>query len=50
MKKVTSGWKGSMEVNTVIYDRSKITVQQMEEALKGAGTYLKTLQGAAPGE
>ena len=50
MKKVTSGWKGFTEVNTVTYDRSKITVKQMEEALKKAGTYLKTLWGSSPGE
>ena len=50
MKKVTSGWKGFTEVNTVIYDRSQITVKRMEEALKKAGTYLKTLQGSAPRE
>jgi hypothetical protein len=34
-----------MEINTVIYDRSRITVQQMEEALKKAGTYRKTFKG-----
>jgi len=39
-----------MEVNTVIYDGSKITVERMEEALKKAGTYLKTLQGSAAKE
>lgn len=50
MNAVASGWKGSTEVNTVSYDRSQITVKQMEEALKRAGTYLKTLRGASPGE
>lgn len=50
MKKVTSGWKGSREVNTVLYDRSRITVKQMEEALRRGGTYLETLRGSSPGE
>ena len=31
-----------MEANTVTYDNSKITVEQMEDALKKAGTYRKT--------
>lgn len=39
-----------MEVNTVLYDRSKITVERMEEELKRAGTYLKTLPGSTPSE
>lgn len=31
-----------MEVNTVVFDPARISVKQMEEALKGAGTYRKT--------
>jgi hypothetical protein len=44
VKEVTKGWRDFMEINTVIYDRSRITVQQMEEALKKAGTYRKTFE------
>jgi len=33
-----------MEANTVVYDSSRITVQQMEEALRNAGTYRKTFR------
>ena len=35
-----------MEANTVVYDRSRITVEQMEEALRNAGTYRKTFPAA----
>lgn len=44
MREVTKGWRGFMEINTVVYDKSRITVQQMEEALKKAGTYRKTFR------
>ena len=44
VKEVTRGWRGFLEISTVIYDRSRITVQQMEEALKKAGTYRKTFK------
>ncbi|MDX1764303.1 MAG: heavy metal-associated domain-containing protein [bacterium] len=41
---VESGFRGFTEINTVIYDPSRITVEKMEKALKDAGTYRKTLQ------
>jgi ornithine cyclodeaminase/alanine dehydrogenase-like protein (mu-crystallin family) len=44
VKKVSSGWRGSMEVNTAVFDPARITVEQMEEALKRAGTYWKTFR------
>jgi hypothetical protein len=44
VKKVTRGWRGSTEINTVYYDPSKITVEEMEEVLKRAGTYRKTFR------
>lgn len=31
-----------MEVNTVVYDPARITVEQMEAVLKQAGTFRKT--------
>jgi hypothetical protein len=32
-----------MEVNTVTYDRTAVTIGEMEDALRKAGTYLKTM-------
>jgi hypothetical protein len=43
VKKVTKGWRGFMEINTVTCDRTVISVKEMEEALKKAGTYRETL-------
>jgi hypothetical protein len=43
VKQVSRGWRGFMETNTVIYDKSRITIEEMEKALKKAGTYRKTL-------
>jgi hypothetical protein len=45
IKQVTSGWKGSMEINTVDYDPSVISIKEMEKALKESGTYKKTIKG-----
>ena len=42
VKKVTKGWSGPEEINTVTYDPSRITVDRMVEALKEAGTYRGT--------
>jgi len=44
VKKVSSGWHGLIEANTVVFDPARITVEQMEEALKGAGTFRKTFR------
>jgi hypothetical protein len=33
-----------MEINTVYYDPSKVTIEEMENALKKSGTYKKTLK------
>ncbi len=33
-----------MEINTVWYDPEEITVEEMEDALKSAGTYRKTFE------
>jgi hypothetical protein len=33
-----------MEINSVWYDPSEITVEKMEDALKKAGTYRKTFK------
>jgi len=43
IKQVTKGWRGFMETNTVFYDKTRITIEEMEDALRKAGTYKKTL-------
>jgi len=40
---VERGWRGLNEINTVIYDPEKITVEEMEDALKRANTYKETI-------
>lgn len=44
VKKVDKGWSGWRETNTVVFDPKKTSVKEMEEALKEAGTYRKTLK------
>jgi len=39
VNKVTSGFHGFKEVNTVYYDPSVITTEQMKNALQAVGTY-----------
>ena len=39
VKKVEKGFRGFKETNTVYYDPASITIREMEEALKKAGTY-----------
>ena len=41
---VTSGWRGMKEVNTVVYDPARVTINEMESALKKAGTYQGTVE------
>ena len=42
VEKVSSGWEGRKETNTVIYDPNAITLKEMEAALKQSGTYRGT--------
>jgi copper chaperone CopZ len=42
VNKVTRGFRGFREINTVYYDPTVITVEEMEDALKKAGTYVET--------
>jgi len=44
---VSRGWQGGQEINRVVFDPQIVTVRQMEEWLKQAGTYRQTLD--APG-
>jgi hypothetical protein len=39
VKKVTKGFSGFREINTVTYDADAITVDEMTSALEDAGTY-----------
>jgi len=36
---VTRGFKNFKEINTVYYDSQQITIEDMQKALKAAGTY-----------
>jgi hypothetical protein len=42
VKEVTNGFRGFREINTVVYEPGVITVEEMESALKKAGTYYGT--------
>jgi len=44
IKKIDKGFQNLKEINTVYYDASAITIEEMEEALKKAGTYLGTVK------
>lgn len=40
VKKVEKGFRGTREINTVYYDSDLVTIEEMEAALKAAGTYI----------
>ncbi len=40
MKRVEKGFRYFKEINTVYYDPAVITIEEMEAALKKAGTYI----------
>ena len=44
MKEVTNGFRGFREINTVVYEPGAVTVEEMESALKNAGTYYGTAE------
>jgi hypothetical protein len=44
VKRVERGFRDSKEINSAYYDPSVITIEEMEMALKKAGTYLGTLK------
>jgi hypothetical protein len=44
IQRIDKGFHGFREINTVYYDASKISVKEMEGALKKAGTYLGTME------
>ena len=44
VKRIEKGFHNAKEINTVYYESSKITIEEMEDALKKAGTYLGTVR------
>jgi hypothetical protein len=42
--RVEKGFRGFKEINTVYYDPALITIEEMEKALKKAGTYRGTVK------
>jgi hypothetical protein len=44
VKRVEKGFRLFKEINTVYYDPTVITIEEMETSLKNAGTYQKTLR------
>jgi hypothetical protein len=44
---VSTGWKRGYEANEVRYDPSKVTIEQMQDALRKSSTYIKTLEKPA---
>ncbi len=42
IKKVKKGFQGSREINTVTFDKSVISIKEMEKILKDIGTYRGT--------
>ena len=44
IRKVDKGFRHFREINTVYYDPNMITIEEMEKALKSAGTYRETIR------
>lgn len=47
---VAPGWSGPREVDRVVFDSDKITVKQMQEILRQAGTYRETIEVIHPAQ
>lgn len=41
--RVDKGWRDRREINTVVFDPGEIRIEEMEEALKKAETYIDTI-------
>ena len=41
---VERGWRGSSEINRVVYDPEKIDLEHMEKLLKKSRTYIRTVE------
>ncbi len=44
IRKVDKGFRNFREINTVYYDPNVVTIEEMEKALKSAGTYKDTIR------
>ena len=44
VKRVEKGFRYFKEINTVYYDPAVITIEEMEKALRKAGTYIETIK------
>ena len=44
IRKVGKGFRTFREINTVYYDPNVVMIEEMEKALKSAGTYKETIQ------
>jgi hypothetical protein len=44
VKRVEKGFRHFKEINTVYYDPKAITIEEMELALKKAGTFIETVK------
>ena len=44
IKRIDKGFHDFREINTVYYEVTKITIEEMKDALKKAGTYLGTVK------
>jgi hypothetical protein len=44
IKRIKKGFHNSKEINTVYYDASTITIEEMEDALRKTGTYQGTVK------
>ena len=44
IKRVDKGFHNFKEINTVYYEASTITIEEMEDALRQAGTYQETVK------
>ena len=44
IRRIQKGFHNAKEINTVYYESSKITIEEMVDALKKAGTYLGTVK------
>lgn len=43
---VQRGWSGGREVDRVVYDPQQVSLENLEDWLKDAGTYVRTLEGS----
>jgi hypothetical protein len=41
---VERGWRGSSEINRVVYDPEKIDLENIKKLLKKSGTYIRTVE------